>query len=80
MKQAIIDWIIKVAISNSGKVVRLGVGAVIAVLVKDKIIPNGDVTQIQTGLEQGGYALAAIAYALFEFYVNANHPGPQSKQ
>jgi len=66
----ILEWIGKVAISNGGKLVRLAVGAFIACIVKKHIIPDGDVAQIQAGLEQGGYALVALAYAGFEFYVH----------
>jgi hypothetical protein len=70
MKSAIVQWIIKVAISNSGKFVRMAVGALIAVVVKNHIVPDGDVANIQAGLEQGGYALMALAYAAFEFYAH----------
>ena len=70
MNSALVQWLVKVAISNGGKVVRMVVGAIIAVVVKNHVVPDGDVAHIQAGLEQGGYALVALAYAAFEFYVH----------
>jgi len=70
MANSMMQWLIKVAISNGGKLVRLAVGWIIAVVVKNHVVPDGDVAHIQAGLEQGGYALVALAYAGFEFYVH----------
>jgi lysozyme family protein len=64
------NWLLKVAVSKGGLVVRWAVGYIIAAIAAKHIVPEGDLTQIQGGLESGGYAVVALAYGGLQWWIN----------
>ena len=71
LNSGFVQWVIHLAFSKAGIVIRWLVGYVMGALIAKNIIPSGDAETIQLGLTSGLTAVAAIAYAGFNYWINA---------
>jgi hypothetical protein len=71
LNSELVQWIMKLAFSRSGVVIRWLVGYIMGALLATNIIPSGDSETIQFGLTSGLTTVAAIAYAGFNYWINA---------
>ena len=73
LNSSITNYLLKLAFSKSGVIVRWLVGYIVGAVAGLNIIPNGDVDTISFGLTQGLTAAVAILYALLNYWLNQRH-------